>query len=384
MAEADREFDIIIIGAGIAGASAGYFLSGKHKVCLLEREPQPGYHTTGRSAAVYTRAYGNRVIRALTAASEDFLMQPPKGFCDHPILSRRGALFVGSAEQAGQLDAAFEEAFRTVKSVQRLDQAQTLDLVPALRREHVAGGVLEPEAKDIDVAALHQGFLRGVRSQGGQVAVNAGVEALDHAGGKWQVTTRSGVFAAPIVVNAAGAWCDEIAQAAGVNPIGLQPKIRTVIVFDAPSGMAIDDWPLTIGVAEDFYFKPEAGRFLGSLADETPSGPCDVLPEDLAVATAADRIQTVANLPITHIRQKWAGLRSFVEDRTPVVGFDVAADGFFWLAGQGGYGIQTSPAMGMVAAALILGDKLPDGIAATGVRSADLSPARLTQGDCDA
>jgi D-arginine dehydrogenase len=279
------------------------------------------------------------------------------------------------------LDAAFEEARQTVSSVQRLDQAQTLAQVPVLRADKVAGGVLEPEAKDIDVASVHHGYLRGVKARGGDLIVDAGVEALTYGKGKWEIDTPAGIFAAPIVVNAAGAWCDQVGEMAGLARIGLQPKIRTVIVFDVPTGLAIDAWPLTIGVSEDFYFKPDAGRILGSLADETPSPPCDILPDELAVATAADRIQNVADLPIRHIAHKWAGLRSFVADRTPVVGFDPAADGFFWLAGQGGYGIQTSPAMGRTAAALVAGGDLPADIAALGVQTADLAPDRLLRGE---
>ncbi len=376
MSRAVREFDVIIIGAGIAGASAGYFLSADHKVCLLEREAHPGYHTTGRSAAVYTRAYGNAPIRALTAASEDFFNNPPPGFAEHPLLSPRGALVIGGAHQEAALDAAFEESRRTVSTVQRLDQAQTLAHVPVLRADKVAGGVYEPEAKDIDVAGVHQGYLRGIKALGGELVVDAGVETLTYRMGKWCIDTPAGKFAAPVVVNAAGAWCDEVGEIAGMPRIGLQPKIRTVIVFDAPAGLAIDAWPLTVGVAEDFYFKPDAGRILGSLADETPSPPCDILPDEIAIATAADRIQNVADLPIRHIANKWAGLRSFVADRTPVVGFDPSADGFFWLAGQGGYGIQTSPAMGRTAAALVSGGDLPADIAAFGVGASDLTPNR--------
>lgn len=370
--------DIVVIGAGMAGASAGYFLvADGAEVVLLEREERPGYHSTGRSAAVYTQAYGNAAVRALTIGGKPFFDAPPDGFASHPILTPRGAMFVGRADQVGALERTAAEARALVPSVRTLDAGEARRIVPSLRAGYVAGAVLEPEAMDIDVDALHQGFLRGLRSAGGTVVTDAEVLGLERAAGVWTVTTRAGAFSAPIVIDAAGAWCDEIGRMAGCRPIGLVPKRRTAILFDPPPGTDIARWPLTIDVDETFYFKPDAGKILASPADETPMEPCDVQPDELDIAIAVDRIQQAADLPVRRIEHRWAGLRSFVADKTPIAGFDPAHEGFFWLAGQGGYGIQTAPSLGRVAAALVRGRAMPPDLVALGLSEAVLSPARL-------
>jgi D-arginine dehydrogenase len=313
--------DFLIIGAGIAGASAGYDLSARGKVILLERESQPGYHTTGRSAAMFLETYGNATIRALTTGSRRFFLDPPDGFAAHPLLTPRGALSVGRRDQLSELDRTADELGAEAR---RLNAAETLRLVPVLRREAVAGGILEPDAMDIDAHGLHQGFLRGMGARGGRLVVNAEIRSLTRRDGDWLAETPAGGFTAPVVVNAAGAWCDQIAELAGARTVGLVPKRRTVITFDPPADQSIEAWPLAVGIAEDFYFKPDAGRLLGSPADETPMAPCDVQPEELDVAIAVDRIQAMAALEIKRIHNKWAGLRSFVADKSPVVGFDSA------------------------------------------------------------
>jgi D-arginine dehydrogenase len=366
--------DFLIIGAGIAGASAGYELSARGKVILLERESQAGYHTTGRSAAMFLETYGNPTIRAITSGSRQFFLDPPDGFAEHPLLTPRGALSVGRPDQLDELDRSARELGA---SARRLDAAETLGLVPVLRPEVVAGGILEPDAMDIDAHGLHQGFLRGMGARGGKLVVNGEVRSLARADDAWLAETPAGSFAAPVVVNAAGAWCDQIAELAGARLVGLVPKRRTVITFDPPAGQVIDDWPLVVGIAEDFYFKPDAGRFLGSPGDETPMAPCDVQPDELDVAIVVDRIQTMTALEIKRIHNKWAGLRSFVPDKSPVVGFDPACEGFFWLAGQGGYGMQTSPAMGRLAAALATGGPLPTDLVDLGLSTTALTPARF-------
>jgi D-arginine dehydrogenase len=241
----------------------------------------------------------------------------------------------------------------------------------------VAGGLLEPDAMDIDVHALHQGYLRGLRARGGSLVCGAEARLLAHDGADWQVETAAGGFAAPVVVDAAGAWADELGRMAGAAPIGLVPKRRTAITFDPPAGLPIDRWPAVIDIDEQWYFKPDAGRLLASPADETPSPPCDAQPEEMDIALAVDRIERAASFRIRRIEHKWAGLRSFVADKTPVVGFDDRVEGFFWLAGQGGYGIQTSPAMGRLAAALAAGEGVPADLATLGVDAAALSPRRL-------
>ena len=372
-------FDVVIIGGGIAGAGAGYELAraGK-KVLLLERESQPGYHTTGRSAALFAETYGNAPIRALTVASRDFLMNPPAGFASVPILTPRGALHIGTTQQAAELDAKFEDMRKLVPSVKRLGAAETQALMPILKPEAVSGGALaEPDAMDIEVHALHNGLLRGMTAAGGRIMTDAEVTGVAQAGADWQVESSKGVFTAPVVINAAGAWSDVVAGMAGVKPVGLKPKRRTAVTFDPPAGMDIHSWPMIVDADEEWYFKPDAGRILLSPCDETDSEPCDAQPDEMDIAIAVDRLETVSNLQVRRLASKWAGLRSFVDDRTIVCGFDREKPGFFWLSAQGGYGIQTSAAMARVASALAQGRGLPQDVADLGVTEADLSPARL-------
>ena len=369
--------DVIVIGAGIAGASAAYELASSRRVVVLERETQPGYHTTGRSAAIYTQNYGNREIRALTLASHPIFTSFPEGLVEQPILTPRGALFVARKDQLDTLETALTEAQTFVQSIHRIDASEAVSLNPAFNPDYIAAAIYEPDARDVDVHALHGTYLKGLKQRGGEVITNAEVTAITRNGKAWTVDTRAREFSASIVVNAAGAWCDVIAQLAGVRPIGLIPKRRTVFTFDPPDGLDIASWPLTLDIDEQFYFKPEAGKILASPADETPSPPCDAQPEELDVAVAVDRVQTATTLEVRRIAHKWAGLRSFVPDKTPVVGMDDEAEGFFWLAGQGGYGIQTSPAIGRATAALITTGNLPDNLTAMGLREMDLSPQRL-------
>ncbi len=382
----DQEFDFIVIGAGIAGASAGYELAAQGRVALLEREDQPGYHTTGRSAALYIQSYGNETVRALTVGSWQFYTQPPEGFTDGPLLTPRGVLFVGRPDQAAELDRLAAETRPLAPHIQRLDADAARALVPILRAEALGGAVFDSKAMAIDVNGLHQGYLRGLKARGGAIVTRAEVHGLrpgspsGRAGwgrAGWLAETKAGNFTAPVVVNAAGAWCDEMAELAGAEPVGLVPKRRTAITFDAPAGLDIGAWPLTVGVAEDFYFKPDSGRLMGSPADETPMPPCDVQPDEFDIAVAADRIQAATTLKIRRIGKSWAGLRTFAPDKTPVAGFDPRRDGFFWLAGQGGFGIQTAPAMGRLTAALATGGPVPEDLAARGVTAAALSPARF-------
>jgi len=376
--------DFLVIGAGMAGASVGCELAAHGRVLVLEREGQPGYHATGRSAALYTQTYGHAVVRALTVASWDFYRQPPAGFAEHPLLTPRGVLLVGRADQQATVDAAFEQARRLTPTVERFDTARTLERCPVLRDDRVAGAVWEPDAMDMDVHAIHHGYLRALKARGGAVVTDAGVTALARHDGLWVAETAAGVFAAPVLVNAAGAWADALAGLAGVPPVGLVPKRRTVATFDPvldePGHAAgLPTWPMVIDVDETFYFKPEAGRLLASPADETPVEPCDAQPEELDVALAIDRVEQVARFHVRRISHRWAGLRSFVADKIPVAGFDDATDGFFWLAGQGGYGIQMAPALARTAASLITGAGVPPDVARLGVTAADLAPARLRQ-----
>jgi D-arginine dehydrogenase len=369
--------DILIVGAGMAGASAAYFLAPHCRVVLLEREAQPGYHSTGRSAAMYSETYGNATVRAITTASKPFYFNPPPGFADYPLVTPRGSLIVGTAADQDHLRSVWQDMRALVPNVQWWTQDQILQRVPVLRPEAAHCGVYEPDAMDMDVHAIHQGFLRGAKAAGTQLVCGAGVQRMQReADGGWRVDTTAGSFSAPIVLNAAGAWCDELARLAGVAPVGLVPKRRTAFTTEAPAGCDTSNWPLVIDAQESFYFKPDAGVLLMSPANEDAVDPQDVQPEELDVAIAVDRIETATTLQIRQVRRKWAGLRSFVADKSPVVGFAPDAPGFFWLAGQGGYGIQTAPAMGELAAALVRGLPVPAAMVALGVRAEDLSPGR--------
>ena len=376
--EEPERFDVAVVGAGIAGASAAAELAASVRVILIERESQPGYHTTGRSAALFSQIYGPPVIRALSRASAALLYEPPAGFAADPILSPRDVLTIGRDDQRARLDAEFAE-LAARSTVRRVTRDDALALVPLLRPESAAAAFLEEGSADIDVHALHHGFLRRLRALGGRIETGCELTSLARDGGGWLLATRKGRFRADIVVNAAGAWADELGALAGAARIGLTPKRRTAMVVPAPDGIDAGGWPAVVDVDEDFYLKPDAGRLLISPADETPSPPCDAQPDELDVAICIDRIETAFDLKVGRIENKWAGLRSFVADKCPVVGFDPLAENFFWLAGQGGYGIQTSPAMARTAAALALGRGLPADIQDQGVEAAALSPARLAE-----
>ncbi|HTX05101.1 MAG TPA: FAD-binding oxidoreductase [Steroidobacteraceae bacterium] len=368
--------DILVIGGGIAGASAAAELARTHRVVVLEAEAAPGYHSTGRSAAVFSETYGNRAVRALTRASRDFFHQPPTQFSPYPLLKRRSWLHVASEAQAFALEGflAMEDV---ALRVSRIGQAEVLALSPLLKPETAAaGGAYERDAADIDVDAVHQGYLRLLRHRGGTVLTDAQVTSLARRGGKWLLESTAGAFQAAVVINAAGAWADAVAALAGIEPMRIQACRRTAVLVELAGEPISDAWPLTIDIEEAYYFKPDAGLLLISPADETPVEPCDVQPEELDVAIAIDRVEKATRASIGRVRRKWAGLRSFAPDRSPVIGFDEAAPGFFWLAGQGGYGIQTAPAAAALTAALVRDDARPPELAS--FDPSEVSPARFT------
>jgi D-arginine dehydrogenase len=372
------EFDVIIIGSGIAGASAAAMLSARARIAVVERESAHGYHTTGRSAALYSPLYGPAPFRALSVASRDFLTTPPDGFTDHPVLTPRGVLNIATKDQLPLLDELADGARAAGIPHRQLTGEEARVLCPVLRADHVAGALAEPDAMDIDVEALHQGYLRLARQSGAEIRLEAEVIGLDHGAAGWRARLADGgAITAPVVINAAGAWADVVAGLAGLAPLGLTPLKRTAFIIEPPPGAEVARWPSVIDIAESFYFKPEAGRLLVSPADETPSEPHDAWPEDLTVAECVERMQEAADIPVRRILRSWAGLRTFAPDRAPVIGFEPAAPGFFWLAGQGGYGVQSSAAAARVAAALALGDPLPTDIAALGLTADQLSPARF-------
>jgi D-arginine dehydrogenase len=368
--------DVVVIGAGIAGASAAAALAETHKVVVLERESFPGMHSTGRSAALFSEIYGSAPVRALSRASRDFLYSPPSGFVDLPLVRQRGALHIASAAQLPAL-AAFCALPDVAPSVQRLGGADARGLCAILRPDYVEAAALETGSADVDVDVLHQGWLRQLKSRGGRLVVDAEVVNLRTTAAGWRVETPDLRFETRTVINAAGAWADAVAALAGAKPVGLQPNRRTALIVDAPPNADSDRWPMVIDVDEQFYFRPDAGALLLSPGDETPTPPCDAQPEELDIAIAIDRVQQATTLEVRRIRRSWAGLRSFVADRNPVVGYAPEAPGFFWLAGQGGYGIQTAPAMGRLACALVKGEPAPDDLARFGLDAGSLRPDRF-------
>ncbi len=377
--------DFIVVGAGIAGASVAWQLvqgagpgTPGASVLLLERESQPGYHTTGRSAALYMATYGTANIQALTRASRAFYDAPPPEFGDTPILSPRGVVYVAGPHQLDLLKQAFEEAHAVSPNVEWVDHAALMAMLPCLKSDAVAAGMSEPEAADIDVNALHQGYLRGLRQRGGQVLTHAEVTAVQRQGDAWQVTLADGrTLQAGAIVNAAGAWADVLAGMAGVPPVGLEPRRRTAFTFPVPEGMDATHWPAVIGIDENFYFKPDAGQLLGSPANADPTHPHDVVPEELDVATGIYHIEEMTTFQIRRPSHTWAGLRSFVPDGDMVIGWDNHVPGFFWLAGQGGYGIQSAAGASLLARQLLRGEPLTDELVREGVVLEGLSPARL-------
>lgn len=371
-------FDFAVIGAGIAGASAAYEISARASVLLLERESQPGYHTTGRSAALYMESYGTPAIRALTRASRAFFDAPPAAFGAEPLLAPRGVLHVAQPDQGELLEAAWRELSERGGGVRRVSRDEMLAVVPCLRPEVTGAGLAEDSASDIDVHALHQGYLRGLRQHGGQVRNHAEVVALSRSGGVWTLRLADGeVVQARNVVNAAGAWADEVAKLAGVRPIGLEPRRRSAFTFLPPAGVDASRWPAVVGIDESYYFKPDAGQLLGSPANADPVDPHDVVPEELDVAMGIYRIEQATTMTIRRPGRTWAGLRSFVADGDMVIGWDGQCEGFFWLAAQGGYGIQSAPGAALLARNLLLGEGLDERLLAQGVEARALSPGRL-------
>jgi D-arginine dehydrogenase len=369
--------EFLIVGGGIAGASVGYELAAHGSVVLVEREKQFGYHTTGRSAALLTEAWESPLIRSITAAGRDFFEEPPFRFTDVPLVSPRPIMLIGSPDQRAAVDASAEEARSQIPSVRLIDGGEASELSPVLRPGYVDRAVLEPDGRAIDVDNLLQGFLRGIRRRHGQVLTDSPVSAIARDGAGWSVQAGSENIRAEALVNAAGSWADQIAALAGIEPMGLQPKRRTAFTFAPPEGADVRRWPAVIDIDEQFYFEPEGVQLLGSPADQTPMDPHDVRHDEIDVAIGIERIQAATTLEIRSIRRAWAGLRTFAPDGAPVVGPDPEDQQFVWLAGQGGFGIMTSPGMARMATSLIIDGELPAWMANGGVREAEVRPDRL-------
>jgi D-arginine dehydrogenase len=366
-----HDVDVTVIGAGIAGSSAAAALAADRRVALIEAEEAAGYHSTGRSAALWLQNYGPPDVRTLSALSRPFFERPPAGFTEVKLMTHRLVVFLARADQRDALDALFAEAM----GLREIPVAAVHALVPALRPGYAVAAAAEDDAFDMDVAALHQGYLRQLRARGGALALRHRAGRIERRDGRWEVATSGGaVFRAPVVVNATGAWGDEVAAIAGLAPLGLSPCRRTAAIID-PSPYDVSRWPMLISVGHDWYARPEARtRLLVSPADQTPTHAHDVQPDELDIAIGIDRMQQALDIPVRRVERSWAGLRTFTPDGSLAFGRDAVAEGFFWCVGQGGYGIQTSPAAGQLVADLVTG-RDPGG--AAGIVAA-VDPRRFT------
>lgn len=377
-----KRYDIVVIGAGIAGASIAAELAPSASVLLLEREPQPGYHSTGRSAAYFSASYGSAAVRGITAASEQFYREPPDGFSDVSLLHPRDTVFIARADQLEKMHAFHHE----IPQLQALDRDAVLRRVPILDADYLRGGLLEVGGGDLDVDAILQGYLRHFRRSGGTLCCSQQVGSLSKLPGGWELSLKSGKspdsdieekVRCKIVVNAAGSWAGQLGQLAGIGDLGLQPRRRTALLLRLPGETDASDWPLTVDIEEQFYFKPDAGLLLVSPADATPSIACDAQAEELDLALAVDRLERATSLTIKRIEHRWAGLRTFAPDAEFVVGFDPRAEGFFWMAGQGGYGVQSAPGLAKLASSLVTGSTLSECAKPLAGFRDTISPTRL-------
>ena len=367
--------DVLVVGGGIAGASVGYFLSERRTVVLLEREAGFGYHSTGRSAAEWTAANCEGQKRALALLGEPFLTSPPAGFTDLPLLTRRGNILFAPPGDEAAAEAYYARVTTHSPRVRIMPPAEALARVPFLRREVLARCYYEPDNGEIEVEALHQGYLRGIRRRGGATRTGAEFEGAEWTGGSWRVRLGDELIETPQIVNAAGAWADVVAGKCGVRALPVEPRRRTAFTFDP--GVDVRAVPVVDEIASGFYFKGNAGALMVCPGDATPSLPCDAQPEDLDVAIAVDLLERYTTLTVSKLASRWAGLRTFVRDEQPVAGFAADAPAFFWLAGHGGAGILTSPGLGQVAAAIIEGRRLPEAALELGISAEALSPRRL-------
>jgi D-arginine dehydrogenase len=364
--------DILVVGGGIAGLSAAAALAPHSRVTVLEAEEQIGFHSSGRSATMLHYALGDRLVRALTLASRPFFDAPPAEFGEVPLGHRMAVLIPAREDERADLDA-LEADIAPFAKLDRLDSKGVHELCPLLKDDAVHG-LADRNGIRLDPHALLQGNLRQLKARGGELLTGERIAAIEYRDGAWHVTSERGNrHSAGILISAAGSWTDQVAVMAGVRPIGLQPLRRTIITFDAPSGTMLDGLPFTKTIHDELYFAPESGRLFASPMDEVPSDPCDAQPDEYEVALAAHRMEERTTVKVERIHSRWAGLRTFTPDRHPAVGFAPDAKGFFWLAGQGGFGLQTSPAMAAITASLLAGAPWPVG----DVSAEDLAPGRF-------
>lgn len=376
--DSSRRADVLIVGAGVAGIGVAGHLAPHCRVLLLERESAVGYHSSGRSAALYIEPYSNHPVFALTRGSRDFLLHAPDGFSAVPLAQPRGSLTLAPAGQEAAFEAFLEQWHPLCPGIAEIETDAALARVPALIEGYARRAAFDPDVYALDTDAMLQGWLRVLREHGGDLVTDAGISALHRAGGEWQVDTPRGTYCAPVLVNAAGAWAAALGSMAGAQTLPLVPHRRTAALVAAPAGHAVDDWPTVADAAHTFYFKPEAGALMLSPADATPTEPCDARPEELDLALAVARAEEAARLGVKRFVATWAGLRTFVPDQVPVLGFDARTPDFYWAAGQGGTGFQTAPAAGRWMAAEILGAAAPQDLLELGLTFEALSPRRFT------
>lgn len=368
--------DFIVIGGGIAGVAAAAHLAPHGEVTLLETEPSLAYHTSGRSAAMLVENYGSAGSRPLVKAARPFLESPPEGSVDAPLLSDRAVVWVApKGEPMERLAERAEKGRLQGSRSELLDTGGVLDVLPVMSPNWVGGGLYEPSGADIDVAALHQAFVRIARAHDAIILTQAPAVGITRKAGRWEVRSNGRTVEGDVLVNASGAWGDVIAEMAGVAPIGLRPYRRTAFMVPGSEGSA--GLPMVVEVDENFYFRPDGVQYLCSLAEETPSEPTDARPRMEDVALAIERINEATTLNIRTVNSQWAGLRTFSPDRDLVIGEDPKAPGFFWLVGLGGIGMQTSPAYGALIASQVIGEDLPPGFAEAGVDPERTAPDRF-------
>jgi D-arginine dehydrogenase len=372
----ESEFDIVVIGGGIAGAAIASELASSRRVLLVDMEEHAGHHTTGRSAALFLLTYGNEAVRSLTRASRDFFYAPPRDFCETPLVKPRALLLASQPGHEAYMDG-FLASVAPGDTATEISVEEACRRLPVLRPEGWGRIVFSESPADIEVHELLQGFLRRLKQRGGVFEAGSKVLALDRSGDRWTVTTSRGVVRAEVVVNAAGSWAGEIGRMAGAQEVDLRPLKRTACLIDPPAGADMAQWPMLADLEDTFYLKPDAGKLLISPADETLSEPCDAQADELDIAVAVDRIERATTLQVRRITHRWAGLRTFVPGRSPVVGYDRVQPGFFWLVALGGFGIQTAPALSLLAAALVMDRAVDAQLFAAGVDPEALSPRRL-------
>ncbi len=364
--------DVVVIGAGMAGMSVAALLADRLKVAVVETESQPGYHATGRSAATFIGSYGNPVVRKFTLASESDLRKPDPEFWPNPLMKDRGLIWIAMPGQ----EEALANHLSSTGAGERIPVEKACEIIPILNAATISEATFEADPADLDVNEILMGYVRLFRKNGGELHCDSPVSRLARDGGSWTIESGQETFSAPVVVNAAGAWADEVAALAGLKKVGLTPLRRSVAILPPPDGVDPSEWPILGEIGENFYFKPDAGRILISPADETAVEPHDAFADDMALAAGIDAFEKATTMKVTRVEHTWGGLRTFSPDRAQVIGFDPGTEGFFWLAGQGGYGIQSAPAAARFATGLIVDGRMPESLKPFGIDPAEVAPDR--------